>query len=173
MVTAFLLRTVPYHHPDAAALTALAQQFYVDVYGSPDTAPVDVTEFAAPHGHFLVGYLDEEPVTMGGWRFSDVQLPDASRPAELKRMFVRADVRRLGLAIRTLRALEHSAAASGADWLILEAGLPQTAALAFYRAAGYGDIPRFGYYADYPNSVSLGRALTPTSPPRDDAGVLH
>ena len=33
------------------------------------------------------------------------------------------------------------------------------AALAFYRAAGYADIPRFGYYADYPNSVSLGKPL--------------
>jgi len=154
-----ILRSVPYLHPDAVALTAEAQQFYVDTYRSPATAPVDVSEFAAPCGHFLVGYLDAEPVTMGGWRFSDVELPDATRPAELKRMFVRADVRRLGLAIRTLRALESSAATAGADWLILEAGLPQVAALAFYRAAGYDDIPRFGYYADYPNSVSLGKAL--------------
>ena len=156
-----------------AALTEAAQKFYVEVYGSPDTAPVADSEFAAPHGHFLVGYLDEEPVAMGGWRFSDVQLPEVVRPAELKRMFVRADVRRLGLAVRTLHALEDSAAASGADWLILEAGLPQVAALAFYRAAGYGDIPRFGYYAEYPNSVSLGKVLTPTSLPRDEAGVLH
>jgi GNAT superfamily N-acetyltransferase len=168
----FTLRTVPYHHPDAAALTAAAQQFYVELYGGPDSAPVDRSEFAAPHGHFLVGYLDEEPVTMGGWRFSDVQLAEMTRPAELKRMFVRADVRRLGLAIRTLHALEDSAAAAGADWLILEAGLPQVAALAFYRAAGYGDIPRFGYYADYPNSVSLGRPLTGASISRDPAGVL-
>ena len=154
-----ILRSVPYHHPDAVALTTEAQQFYVDTYGSPDTAPVDVREFAEPHGHFLVGYLHEEPVSMGGWRFSDVELADAARPAELKRMFVRPDVRRLGLAIRTLRALEDSAATAGADWLILEAGLPQVAALAFYRAAGYDDIPRFGYYADYPNSVSLGKPL--------------
>ena len=167
----FTLQTVPYHHPDAAALTEVAQQFYVEVYGSPDTAPVSDTEFAAPHGHFLVGYLDEEPVTMGGWRFSDVQLPDVRRPAELKRMFVRADVRRLGLAIRTLHALESSAAAAGADWLILEAGLPQVAALAFYRAAGFGDIPRFGYYAEYPNSVSLGKPLASIALPRGTAGV--
>ena len=137
----------------------MAQQFYTEIYGSPDTAPVDDTEFAAPLGQFLVGYLEEEPVTMGGWRFSDVQLAGATRPAELKRMFVRADVRRLGLAIRTLQALEDSAAPPGADWLILEAGLPQVAALAFYRAAGYVDIPKFGYYAGYPNSVSLGKSL--------------
>jgi len=158
-VPGFRLQTVPYHHPDAAALTAMAQQFYTDIYGSPDTAPVADTEFAAPLGHFMVGYLDEEPVTMGGWRFSDVELARATRPAELKRMFVRADVRRLGLAIRTLQALEDSARTAGADWLILEAGLPQVAALAFYRAAGYVDIPKFGYYAGYPNSVSLGRSL--------------
>lgn len=169
-----VLRTVRYHHPDAAALTAAAQQFYTQIYGSPDHAPVDHGEFAPPQGIFLVGYLDGEPVSMGGWRFTKDAPPGVGRAVELKRMFVRADVRRAGLALQTLRALEDSAAAAGAEWLILEAGLPQVAALAFYRRAGYLDIPRYGFYADYPNSVSLGKQLSAAAPPlrRSDSAAL-
>ena len=119
-----------------------------------------MNEFAPPRGRFYVGYLDEHPVAMGGWRFSPVIAPvHATRPAEIKRMFVRADVRQQGLARRLLAALETAARDAGADWMILETGRPQVAAVALYRASGYVDIAPFGFYADQPLVVSLGKRL--------------
>jgi GNAT superfamily N-acetyltransferase len=156
----FQLRPASYDSPDAMALTEQAQLFYVELYGGPDDTPFTVDEFAPPLGRFYVGYLDERPVAMGGWRFSPVLAPvGAIRPAEIKRMFVRADVRQLGLAQRVLAALEATALDAGADWMILETGRPQVAAVGLYRASGYVDIAPFGFYADKPSVVSLGKRL--------------
>jgi GNAT superfamily N-acetyltransferase len=156
-----VLRSVPYDHPDAVALTEAAQEFYVRLYGGPDETPFTPWEFSPPHGAFLVGYLDDEPVVMGGWRFTPGVIPGAEHPAEIKRMFVREDRRGLGLARRMLAALEADAAAAGADWMVLETGRPQVAAVALYRSSGYADIEGFGYYAaeGEPDAVNLGRQL--------------
>ena len=62
------LRDEPYDGPTAQILIAEVQQEYVVRYGGPDTTPVDVREFAPPRGRFLVGYLDVQPVAMGGIR---------------------------------------------------------------------------------------------------------
>jgi GNAT superfamily N-acetyltransferase len=156
----FELRPVGCESPDAMALTEQAQRFYVELYGGPDDTPFTVDEFAPPRGRFYVGYLDEHPVAMGGWRFSPVIAPvGAIRPAEIKRMFVRADVRQQGLARRLLATLEAAARDAGADWMILETGRPQVAAVALYRASGYVDIAPFGFYANEPDVVSLGKRL--------------
>jgi GNAT superfamily N-acetyltransferase len=154
------LRQTRYDSRDAQMLTDQVQQFYVEIYGGPDGTPFTVEEFAPPKGRFFVGYLDGRPAAMGGWRFSTVIAPvGAVRPAEIKRMFVRPDVRRRRLAGMLLAALEASAVEDGADWMILETGRPQIAAVAFYRASGYVDITPFGYYADKPSVVSLGKRL--------------
>jgi GNAT superfamily N-acetyltransferase len=158
----FELRPARYDSPDAMVLTEQAQLFYVELYGGPDETPFTVDEFAPPQGGFYVGYFDGRPVAMGGWRFSPVIAPaGATRPAEIKRMFVRSDVRRQGLARRLLAALEATALDAGADWMILETGQPQVAAVALYRASGYVDIAPFGFYADQPSVVSLGKRLQP------------
>ena len=156
----FELRPVRYDSPDAVALTDQAQSFYVELYGGPDDTPFTAEEFNPPRGRFYVGYLDGRPVAMGGWRFSPFNAPaGAQRLAEIKRMFVRADVRQQGLARRLLTALESGARDAGADWLILETGRPQVAAVALYRASGYVDIAPFGFYANEPDVVSLGKRL--------------
>ena len=70
-------------------------------------------------------------------------------------MFVRDDHRRRGLARALLHALERSASAAGADWMILETGAPQVEALALYRAHGYTEVD--------PVRLLRGRALGPQS----------
>jgi ribosomal protein S18 acetylase RimI-like enzyme len=160
-----ILRRVPYDHPDAVALTEAAQEFYVRLYGGPDETPFTPEEFDPPQGAFLVGYLNDEPVVTGGWRFTEAAILGSRRPAEIKRMFVREDRRGLGLDRRMLAALETDAAVAGADWMVLETGSPQVAAVALYRSSGYADIERFGYYADEPDALNLGRQLT--SPERE------
>ena len=154
------MQQVPYEHPDVATLEAAAQRFYVQIYGGPDDTPYATADFSPPHGAFFVGYLNGEAVAMGGWRFRTPGVPRvARRPAEIRRMFVREGVRGRGLGRLVLAALETSAAAAGADWLLLETGQPQVAAIGLYRSSGYIDVERFGYYAASETALNLGRPL--------------
>ncbi|HET9301784.1 MAG TPA: GNAT family N-acetyltransferase, partial [Propionibacteriaceae bacterium] len=142
------LMQVPYEHPDVAALEHAAQQFYTQIYGGPDHTPFTTADFSPPRGAFFVGYLEGQAVAMGGWRFRTPGVPRVSRrPAEIRRMFVHERVRGRGFARLVLAALEASAAAAGADWMLLETGQPQIAAVGLYRSSGYVDVERFGYYA--------------------------
>lgn len=141
------LRTVAFHHPDAAALIAELQQEYVRRYGGQDVTPVEGTEFTAPRGLFLVGYLHGEPVACGGWRAHDGDGPGfADGDAEIKRMYVVPAARGRGLARAVLAELERTAAAAGRRRLVLETGLRQPEAIGLYTSSGYAEIPRFGVY---------------------------
>jgi GNAT superfamily N-acetyltransferase len=154
------LLQVPYEHPDVAALESEAQQFYVEIYGGPDDTPFTTSEFTPPQGAFFVGYLDDKAVAMGGWRFRTPGAPRvARRPAEIRRMFVRNHVRGRGFGRIVLAALEASAATAGADWMLLETGRPQVAAVELYRSSGYVDVEPFGHYAGSGLALNLGRPL--------------
>jgi len=156
------LRPIRYDSPDAVALTEQVQQFYIEIYGGPDGTPFTAEDFTPPNGGFLVGYLDGRPVAMGGWRFAPYAAPaGADRAAEIKRMSVATTVRGRGFGRTLLTALEDDARAAGADWMVLETGEPQVAAVALYRRSGYVDIAPYGFYADKPDVVSLGKRLRP------------
>jgi GNAT superfamily N-acetyltransferase len=146
-----------YDHPDAVALIADVQQEYVVRYGDVDLTPVDPAEFAPPLGLFLVAYVDGTPAACGGWRAHEADV-------ELKRMYVRPAFRGRGLARAVLAELERTAAAAGYTRLILETGSKQPEAIALYTSAGYTPVPRFGYYADAPEAVHLGKELEAVCP---------
>ena len=156
------LRPVPYDHPDAQELTERAQAYYVELYGGRDEDPMAPSEFAAPQGGFVVGYVDGAPLAMGGWTVT----ADGSgaRVAKIRRMFVTPAARRKGLAAAVLARLESEAARAGVTSMILATGRPQRAALAFYRRHGYADIPAFGYYAGTDQVVCLGKTLPSPQP---------
>ncbi|KAA1419896.1 GNAT family N-acetyltransferase [Mumia zhuanghuii] len=150
----FDIRLVTYDHADAVLLVAEVQAEYVRRYGSPDEGPADVDEFRGPGGRFAVGYdADGVPVATGGWRLH------ADGRAEIKRMYVRESVRGLGYARRMLAWLETSARGAGVTTIILETGQLQPEAIALYRSSGYADVEPFGYYAEDPLSVYLGKSL--------------
>jgi GNAT superfamily N-acetyltransferase len=159
-VTGLVIEQVGYDHPDIVALTADVQAYYEQLYGGPDTTPVDDAQFSPPHGAFFVGYEEARPVAMGGWRWylEPLRIP-ARRPAEIKRMYVVPDRRGRGLARLLLGHLEDSARAAGADAMVLETGRAQPDAVGLYRATGYADIPHFGHYACAPDAVHLGKLL--------------
>ncbi|WP_328339176.1 GNAT family N-acetyltransferase [Micromonospora sp. NBC_00421] len=121
--------------------------------GNGDETPVDPTEFAPPHGDFLVARLDGEPVGCAGWR------SHGDDDAELKRMYTAPAVRGRGVARAVLTAVEDSARRHGRKRIILECGDRQPEAIALYTSAGYERIPNFGYYADAPGCLSFGRVL--------------
>ncbi len=141
-----------YDHPDAVALIAEVQQEYVVRYGEEDLTPVDPAQFAPPLGLFLVAYVDGVPAACGGWRAhgSDV---------ELKRMYVTPAHRGRGLARAVLAELERRALDAGFRRVILETGRRQPEAIALYESSGYEPVPGFGYYAEAPEAVHLGKQL--------------
>lgn len=151
--TTLELRQEPYDGPAATQLTTEVQAEYVVRYGGPDEGPIDAAEFLPPDGAFLVGYLDGEPVAMGGLR------RHADDAVELRRMFVRPPWRGRGLARALLAALEHQAQQLGARRVVLESGQRQPEALALYRSSGYRPTESFGYYRDGPLSVCLAKNL--------------
>ncbi|HEY5978213.1 MAG TPA: GNAT family N-acetyltransferase [Microlunatus sp.] len=159
----FELRPLSYAHPDAQELTERAQAYYVELYGGPDDDPLTADEFADPRGGFVVGYLDDAAVAMGGWTFTASDLGD--RVAKIRRMYVDASVRRRGLARAVLRHLEQEAAGHGATTIILATGQPQVAAIGFYRGHGYTDTAPFGYYAAGDQVVCLAKDLVPGPQP--------
>jgi GNAT superfamily N-acetyltransferase len=146
------IRVVGYGDPVAAELVEEVQQEYVVRYGGRDGTPVDPAEFAPPKGLFLVGFLAEAGVACGGWRSHGTD-------AELKRMYVRHSARGKGLARAMLAELEQTAVAAGHHRMILETGQKQPEAVALYRSAGYTDVSPFGYYANTPLAIHLGKDL--------------
>jgi GNAT superfamily N-acetyltransferase len=149
------LRPARLDDPDARVLTEEVQGYYVEIYGGTDDDPIEPEEFLPPHGGFLVGYDGDEPVAMGGWSF----LPGSSTRAKVRRMFVRPEARRRGYAAAVLDRLEQEARDAGAAQMVLTTGEPQAAAVRFYRSRGYADVEPFGFYADAPTSVHLGKTL--------------
>ncbi|MGQ0467815.1 MAG: GNAT family N-acetyltransferase [Sporichthyaceae bacterium] len=147
------LEPMPYDHPVPAGLIAAVQEYYAEIYGSPDASPVDASEFAPPHGLLLVGSIGGEPVACGGWRLVTPEL------AEIKRMYVAPTHRRRGLSRLLLAALEDSARAAGAQRLCLQTGYLQVEALELYRSSGWDPIEKFGVYAEHPGCFCFGKTL--------------
>lgn len=155
-----VIREVDYGHPDRHSLDDEVQDYYVSIYGAPDATPIAADEFAPPRGAFFVAYVDEVAVAMGGWRLTEpIDGHAASRPAEIKRMYVVQAARRRGVARALLAHLEQTARVARADAIVLETGQVQPDAVSLYRACGYADIPRFGYYAAEEMAVHLGKML--------------
>jgi GNAT superfamily N-acetyltransferase len=152
------VRAVRYDAEVSIALTAAALAELSRRYGGPgDSTPVSAEEFAPPHGDFLIAYVDGEPAGCGGWRTH----PDDPEVAEIKRMYTEPRFQRRGVARAILTAAEESALAAGRRRMILETGLAQPEAIAFYQRCGYQRIADFGYYRDYPDVRSFGRDLRP------------
>ena len=157
------VRRVGYGQADALRLIEEVQQEYVARYGGRDDTPLEHEMFEPPTGSFFVGYLAGEPVASGAWRRHRVAALGATQSAEVKRMYVAPAARGLGLARRMLAHLEASAAAAGAEVMVLETGIMQPEALALYVSSGYSPIAGFGHHKDAPESRCFGKLLDPVA----------
>jgi GNAT superfamily N-acetyltransferase len=137
--------------------TALAAAHLAEMevrYGEPDEWDgLGPDQLAAPHGTFLVAWIDDVAIGCGGLR----RIDDAT--GEIKRMFVAADARRRGVARALLAELEATARSLGYTRLILETGVKQPEAIALYQAHGYEPIEPYGVYKDSPLSRCFGKSL--------------
>lgn len=154
------IRRVRITDPDAALLIEEVQGEYVVRYGGRDATPLDEDTFEPPQGAFFVGYLQGRPVASGAWRRRrDVTAYGSDLTAEVKRMYVTPPARGLGLARAMLAHLEATAAAAGAEVVILETGTSQPEAIGLYESSGYVRVPGFGHYRDSPLNRCFARRV--------------
>ena len=151
----------PLDDHDVQTLIDEVQLEYVRRYGGPDHTELHPEEFAPPRGLFLLAHSGTTPMGIGGWRAYDADHPGLrDGDAEIKRMYVRADSRRRGIARRLLDALERTAADAGRRRIVLETGTAQPEAIAMYTAAGYEPMSeRFGLWADSETSLYFAKNL--------------
>jgi ribosomal protein S18 acetylase RimI-like enzyme len=99
--------------------------------------PLPADELRAPAGSFLVAYRGSEPVGCGGLKLHGAD------PAEIKRVWVDAGARGLGLARRLIAELESRARAAGAPAVQLDTNRTLVEAIAMYRRLGYVEVEAF------------------------------
>lgn len=148
-----VLKDVAYDDALAVTLADEVQREYVIRYGGTDATPMDGSEFAPPHGAFLIGFSDDEAIGCAGLR------RHSDGVVEIKRMFVRAAHRRNGYGRWLLQALEERARSLGYGRVILETGTPQPEAMALYAGEGYEPITPYGHYRNSPYSRCFGKDL--------------
>lgn len=101
----------------------------------------------------VVYYFDSIPVGCGAFKKYDAQ------SVEIKRMFVKKEFRRKGIAEKILKELEQWAKESGFSECVLETGKRQPEAIRLYQKSGYEKIPNYGQYKNVENSVCMKKII--------------
>jgi DNA-binding MarR family transcriptional regulator/GNAT superfamily N-acetyltransferase len=99
--------------------------------------PADVEELTEPAGLLLVARLRGEPIGCGALKLH------GREPAEIKRMWVAAPARGLGVGRRILGELEERARERGVGLVRLETNRSLREATSLYRSAGYAEVAAF------------------------------
>lgn len=103
--------------------------------------------------HTVVAYHEEQPVGCGAIKAY------AEGTVEVKRMYVRPELRGRGIAGKILSELEAWAEELGFERLILETGKAQPEAIRLYAKSDYETIPNYGQYAEVENSVCMQKTI--------------
>jgi GNAT superfamily N-acetyltransferase len=141
--------------PGSAAAQSLIAALDEEILGRYPGEPVngiDIAEFEAAGGVFVVCYLNDMPAACGAFR-------PFEGSAEIKRMYVVPSLRGRGLARAVLDFLEAETARRGFSRAILETGRQMTEALGLYRSRGWKEIPVFGPYVGDPKSICFEKYL--------------
>ena len=134
------IATVSPASPEARALIDQLDAELQERYPGIPPHGLHERDVANPLVTFIVGRFRGAPVACGATR------PIEPGVAEIKRMYVRPELRGHGFSKQILSALEDGARASGVTRLILETGDRQPEAVSLYRTAGYAAIAPYGEY---------------------------
>ena len=127
---------------------------YLDaLYGNSATTPYELAGMDPPSAAFVIAR--EAGVAIG----CAALRPMSPEIAEVKRMYVRPEMRRMGVARQLLLTLEQAAKDGGFREIWLETGEPQVAAIQLYEKLGYTTIPPYGEYKDEPDTVCYAKRL--------------
>ena len=100
-------------------------------------------EYAPPHGHLLLAFVDGELAGCGALRaLTDV---DYANSCEMKRLYVRPAFRRFGLGRLLAQALFDEARSVGYSTMLLDTLDDMGAARGLYASLGFEEIPPYYY----------------------------
>lgn len=97
--------------------------------------------------HVVIVCNGDTPIACGAIKKYD------NETIEIKRMFVREEVRGRGIASKILTRLENWAKEMNYKKCILETGTYMNKAISLYKKANYNQIPNYGQYKDIKTSV--------------------
>ena len=123
-----------------AILHAASDELQQRYGGGSDDAHLSVDELRPPQGLFLVARHERHLV--GGVGLRSIADPSL-RFAEVKRLWVRPDLRREGIGLVLMNEIESKARELGYVALYLETGPAQPEALALYRTNGWTEIDQY------------------------------
>jgi GNAT superfamily N-acetyltransferase len=103
--------------------------------------------------HVIVYYENGIAVGCGAFREKE------SDAVEIKRMYVKPEYRKRGIAAAVLKELELWAAELNYTYTILETGKKQPEAIALYQKLSYTIIPNYPPYEKMDNSVCMKKTL--------------
>ncbi|GAB3513646.1 GNAT family N-acetyltransferase [Spirosoma knui] len=147
-----LIRTTP----DDNRFTTLIQELNADLrnrYGQQQ-AQFDPHNIVPADAQVVLALDGETPVGCGCYKVLD----EVGR-VEIKRMYVRPESRRLGVARLMLTELETWAAENGYLFARLELADKQPEAIALYQRLGYQRIANYGPYVTIAESICMEKSL--------------
>ncbi len=123
-----------------AILYAASDELQQRYGGDGDNAHLNVDELRPPRGLFLVARFERHLV--GGVGLRAIGEPKLHF-AEVKRLWVRPDLRRGGVGLTLMNEIEIGARELGYVTLFLETGTAQPEALSLYASTGWTEIERY------------------------------
>jgi putative acetyltransferase len=141
-------------NPDFKALTNLLDITLCDIYG---TKQEDFEEYNRIDNldTVVLAYEGDTPIGCGCFKRFNADT------IEIKRMFVKPDHRRKGVASRMLYEIESWALELRYSYAALETGNRQLDAIDLYQNLGYTITSNYGQYTDSEISVCMMKSLWP------------
>lgn len=127
-------------------------QEYIDIYGEIALKYQKYNTLEDIH-NVIVAYINKEPVGCGSYKRYD------SITIELKRVYVRQQFRRKGIAETIIQNLEANAKTKGFKNSLLETGIDMKKAITLYQKLGYSFIESYGDFVADPICVCLQKTL--------------
>lgn len=143
--------------PDGPPARRMRQALWAEIqarYRFCSADPFDPGLVEVAGGGFWIAVADGDAVG------SIALLPFEDATAELDVMYVSPRHRRTGIADALLRTLEDHARSTATTEILLRAGAPQPEAIAFYHAAGFEPVERFGRWTRDDTAMCFRKALT-------------
>jgi N-acetylglutamate synthase-like GNAT family acetyltransferase len=122
-------------------------------YGDDGTGDFDPHNTEIEKSCFVIARLNEEAVGCGALR------PMTENIGEVKRMFVKPEMRGKGISRKILNELEKAAKEFGYEKVWLETGVLQPEAVGLYEKDGYIRIKNYGIYENNPLSICFEKKL--------------